>query len=215
MNLPKIPKHYAFKVTELLASNNRIGDLTIDNIRDVKFLDLRHNNLDNLEPEVLSALWKMEKVSLGGNPWRCECSTIKFFNSIKDMKLILTDYDEMFCHNIGKRFADLKSFEVCFPWLLLSICLTILATFGITIGIFYKYKKDIKIFLYAHELCLWFVSEDDLDDDKIYDAFVCFAANDQHLVEDIIEGLEKDGFHCLVGVRDWSPGEMFPELVRT
>ena len=83
------------------------------------------------------------------------------------------------------------------------------------IALFYKYNKDIKVCLYHHNLCLWFVTEEEIDAHRNYDAFICFSEFDQELVLDIIEGLEQgpEGFELLVGSRNWMAGQMIPELV--
>lgn len=213
--LPKIPKDFALNITILLASNNFIAQLTVDNLhRDISTLDVRNNSLQHLTNEVIAELRNIKEVWLSGNPWLCDCSNLEFFNAMKDYKEV-RDYDELYCANLGKKISQLHPYEVCFNWPIVASCAIALAFSGVLTGVFYKYKKTIKIILYAHNMCLWFVSEEELDEDKTYDAFVCFASPDQHLVEEIILKLEaeSDSFECLVGVRDWPAGEMFPELV--
>lgn len=214
--LPDIPDDFKFNVTEISAPNNSIVVMNVRNVRDeVKVLDLRQNKLSGLPQNVIEKMRKMEEVLLGGNHWLCDCSSLEFFKSIKTLKNVIVDYETLVCENLGKRFDDLEPFQVCFNWPVVAAVGIFSGLCGIIIGLFYKFKKDIKIFLYAHNMCLWFVSEEELDKDKIYDAFVCFAADDQLMVEDIIIGLESDshGFQCLVGCRDWPPGRMFSELV--
>lgn len=216
INLPVIPEHFKFNITKISAINNKIAVVTSDSIADdLKFLDLRNNSLRYLSKEVIKKLKNLQTLSLSGNPWLCDCSSLDFFNNIKSIKHLIVDYDEVFCQNLEKKFDALQSYQVCFNWPLVSIIASILGLFGVISTLFYKFKKDIKIFLYAHNMCLWFVSEDELDEDKVYDAFICFTADDQHLVEDIIFELEKEenGYDCLVGIRDWPPGHMFAELV--
>lgn len=216
-NLPKIPKSFNFNVTEIIGRNNSISVFTTEDFTgDVNVIDLRNNKLQSLMEDVLEKMSTMNvSMLLGGNPWLCDCSTLEFFNSIKSLKNIISDYDDIVCHNLGRKLYDLKSFDVCFNWPLLASCGIGLGIIGIFTGLFYKFKKDIKIFLYAHNMCLWFVSEEEVDHDRVYDAFVCFAEPDQPLVEEIILGLESepDSYQCLVGIRDWPPGHMFSELV--
>lgn len=215
--LPDLPNHSEFKVTELLASNNSIDELTIDNLNDhLIVLDMRNNKLRFLSDAIVGKLSGIQKVFLGGNPWHCDCSTVEFFSAIKLNKGSIADYDDVYCENLGKKFSDLKQYEVCFETIyIVAIGGLFFGIIGTVLALFFKYKKDIKIFLYAHNMCLWFVSEDELDEDKVYDAFFCFAAADQHMVEDIIIELESEpnSFKCLVGIRDWPPGRMFAELV--
>lgn len=215
--LPAVPIRYDYQVIELLASNNVIEEISVDNLGNhLKVLDLRNNSLQSLSASVMDKIIKIEKVYLGLNPWKCDCSTIEFFKSIELFKKVIVDYETLHCDNLNKRFVDLKSIDVCFDLIyIILICGILFGFVGLLVGLFYKYKKDIKIFLYSHDMCLWFVTEEELDSDKSYDAFFCFAALDQPLVEDLILDLEKEpnNFKLLVGIRDWPPGYWFPELV--
>lgn len=215
-SLPEIAQSKDYNVTKMNASNNSILTVTVNNFGDsVSVLDLSNNSLDYLNKDVLTKISKMRNVSLGLNPWICDCSSLDFFSSIKSISNIISDYDNMFCENLGKKFDDVIDLEVCFNWALVAGFAGFLAVSGLLSSLFFKFKKDIKIFLYAHDMCLWFVNEEEIDEDKIYDAFVCFASEDQGIVENIIIELESEpeGFRCLVGIRDWEPGHMFPELV--
>lgn len=201
---------------EIHASNNLINELSIGDGK-IDILDIRNNSLIFIDDATLEKLMAIRNISLGGNPWRCECSRLNFFTSIKNIKDKIHDYENVYCENLFKPFADLEALDVCFELVIYFIASlgVFFGLLGVVTGLFYRHKKDIKIFLYAHNMCLWFVKEDELDEDKVYDAFVCFAADDQPAVEDIIVGLETEpnNFKCLVGVRDWPPGHMFAELV--
>lgn len=215
-SLPAFASNFTFNVTKVFAFNNSIAELKLISIAEsTEVLDLRNNSLKFLAEEVMEKLKRIKNVSLGGNPWLCDCSTLDFFNAMKAQKNHINDFNDMYCDNLNRMFDDLESFEVCFNWPIVAGVSGGLGVVGVILALFYKYQKDIKIFLYAHDMCLWFVSEDELDEDKVYDAFVCFADPDQPIVEDIILGLEAEpeSFQCLVGIRDWPPGHMFTQLV--
>lgn len=60
--------------------------------------------------------------------------------------------------------------------------------FGLLIGLlfvlYYKFQNGIRIWWYAHQCCLWFVTEDELDQDKLYSAFLIYAHQDEAFVMD-------------------------------
>ena len=214
--LPTIPDNLELQVTEVQAQNNLIEYVTLANIRDsLKILDLRNNKISVLNIKVAAKFKTMNTTSLGGNPWICDCFMFNLFQFLH-VKNILIDFDDVKCENFNKTLSDVDVSEVCFNWNFVIIpCAVIFGMFSLLIALFYKFTKDIKIFLYHHNMCLWFANEDDLDADKKYDAFFCFAALDQHLIEDIVERLEDGpkGFKLLVGERNWMAGQMIPELV--
>lgn len=214
--LPSIPNEFDFNVTRLAASYNSIASIGTDNLsKDIRYLDLRNNSLKSLSDDVTDMLAQMDSILLGGNPWVCDCRSLSFFKAMKHLEPLIEDFDDMICENMHQPFKELSHFEICFNWPLVAVFAAVLAVLAMLVGLFYKYQKDIKIFLYAKNMCLWCVSEEELDEDKVYDAFICFAAQDQETVEELIFGLQDAPgyFKTLVGVRDWPPGEMIPELV--
>lgn len=213
-SLPDISRERKLSITKIDAVNNSIADLRINNLNSrLKCLDLRNNSMKHISHDVIQALGKLQQVMLSGNPWICDCTNLDFFTNLKTIKNVIKDYDEVHCSNLNKKFADLTPREVCFDWPLVAACGIVLGAFGVFLSLFYKFKKSIKIFLYAHDMCLWFVNEEELDEDKNYDVFVCFASADKRLVNDIITELESDQVTCLVGTRDWPPSHSIPELV--
>lgn len=205
------------KVTELKAANTGLKEISPDHLGDdLEILDLRNNQLTSLKYDVMNKLGKVKNISLSGNPWICDCSTQEFFKFVIYNQARIYDFNDTYCTN-GKRFKDLHESDICIDKILImSISAAIFGLIGIILGLFYRFKKYIKIFLYAYNMCLWFASEEEIDKDKVYDAFVCFAADDLPIVEDIILGLESEpeSFKCLVGIRDWPAGEMVTKLVR-
>lgn len=218
-HLPRIPEDFTLNITEIHASNNLLEDLKYEQLRSqIKVLDIRNNNFKSLRADLILNLLRNTNLLLGGNSWRCECNNLEFFSLLKSLKENINDFDNIRCDNIGKTFNDLETFDLCFETIfIILICGIAVGIIGILFAFFYKYRKDIKIFLYSYGICLWFVKEHDLDRDKSYDAFFCFASPDQQIVEEIIIWLENEenNFKCIVGVRDWEPGEMFSKLAIT
>jgi len=95
----------------------------------------------------------------------------------------------------------------------------LLAVFGIVVGLllalYYSYKTEIKIWLYSHNIT-WSITEESLDQDKKYDAFISFSHKDEELVSiHLVPGLEGGStpFKLCLHYRDWVVGDWIPAQI--
>lgn len=101
---------------------------------------------------------------------------------------------------------------------LMVVCIS-LAVCGVLIGallsFYYRYTTEIKIWLYSHNVT-WPISEESLDYDKKYDAFLSFSHKDEELVaKHLVPGLEGDTapFKLCLHYRDWVVGDFIPSQI--
>jgi len=101
---------------------------------------------------------------------------------------------------------------------IIAISIT-LAVFGIILGLllalYYSYKTEIKIWLYSHNIT-WSITEESLDQDKKYDAFISFSHKDEELVSvHLVPGLEGGStpFKLCLHYRDWVVGDWIPAQI--
>lgn len=214
--LPNIMYQRSLQVTAINASHNRIESISYENLKiGLLRLDLSYNQLTMITSDVLQMFAMILILNIAYNPWFCDCKAAEFLGHVKNFNHSIRDYQQISCED-GRLFGNIEIDDICFKTVyILAILGVILGFIGLVFATFYRYKKNIKIWLYNHNMCMWFVTEKEIDEDKIYDAFVVFATPDQSLVEDLVEGLEsaKNRFTCCMGLRDWPPGKSLIDLV--
>ncbi|XP_055906908.1 protein toll [Eupeodes corollae] len=226
-SLPNLTAPGYANVVHLYAAHNNISQIDVQNLpKNLRTLDLSYNKFIALNSSVLEYFNKsktIQSLSLSQNPWLCECESkglLEFvqwnFKKIPDLKLML-------CSS-GEKFQALSISTICpFEENLVIAMSMLIALIGLTLGVlaalYYKYQVEIKVWLYAHNMCLWFVTEEELDKDKKYDAFLSYSHQDEDLVADYLVPELENGptpFKLCLHLRDWVVGEFIPtQIVRS
>lgn len=166
-------------VTKLTLAGNQLSMISQENLPPkLEELDLHDNLFETLSEAVilsLSNITTLKQISLRGNPWRCDCTKnefVAFVSFVKKLsaedKVKVKDYYEIECSN-GRLLKDIDEAGLCTENqnLIVIILCFITAIMGIVLGglaaLYYKYQKQIKMWLYSHNMLLWFVTEEELD----------------------------------------------------
>jgi len=183
--------------------------------------------VSKIRPDVLEFLINSDNLTyltLHDNPWKCDCDAISLLHFIQTRYRKISDkskLSQVICYGINKSISSVTFYDICqFDLTIIynsSIAITLI---GLIIGfvgtMYYKYKRHIKIWLFAHQWCLRFVTEEELDCDKLYDAFVSFSHKDSDFVEDeLVPKLESgpSPFKLCLHYRDWLAGEWISDNI--
>ena len=187
-------------------------------------LKLNNNKIIKMSSDAINFLKNattLQNLTLEANPWLCDCDAVDFRNFIKMKSDSNPELLNVKCNGYDSLISEMTPEELCptdTTWIV-AVSLTI--TFagmiiGILAAIYYRYQQEIKVWLYAHQCCLWCVTEDELDRDKIYDAFVCYSHKDDDFVENnILQKLEEGPkpYKLCIHTRDWLAGEWIPNQI--
>lgn len=222
--LPDIHLRGYSEVKEIYAENNRINKLNISNLpSNLTVLKLSNNNLQSIDAQVWEALNKtknLKSLSLAGNPWLCNCESKTLLSFVQLRYRLISDLDQMKCGVDQRKIGKLTFEDICNEIKWYIVLGSTIAVMGILLGIvfavYYKYQQEIKVWLYAHNMCLWLVTEEELDKDKKYDAFISFSHKDEEfVVEELLPNLESEPnpYKLCIHDRDWVPGVFIPSQV--
>lgn len=223
-SLPRILDDGFKNVTQLTLSSNNFTNIDLSILPpNITVLKLDGNNISNLDfqsSEFLTNARQLQLISLQNNPWRCDCQ-LKDFLGFTQIHFDKVDKLANVTCVGGKPISELTVNDICpFSSTAVVISSISIAIFGLIIGLFialyYRFNQEIKVWLYAHQICLWFVTEEELDRDKLYDAFVSFSHQDQDFViKHIVPGLENGprNFKLCLHYRDWVVGDYIPTQI--
>ncbi|KAH8381502.1 hypothetical protein KR093_006866, partial [Drosophila rubida] len=228
--LLKLPVYNAIgyaNVTSLYLAGNNLTQLEEHHLpRHLQYLDLRRNQLELLNATVLSYLnSSMDRLQmrLAANPWVCECKASDLLLYMQSKQERVLDGYDVYCSDaeMPTRLMDLRKYDLCpQPRSLLIALIVVISLTGFLIGIsaavYYKYQQEIKIWLYAHNLCLWLVTEADVDKDKKFDAFISYSHKDREFIENhLVPRLENGNqkYKLCVHGRDWLVGGLITDNI--
>ncbi|KAL1488353.1 hypothetical protein ABEB36_014830 [Hypothenemus hampei] len=153
-----------------------------------------YRNLDGGFVRKLKNTTTLINLYLKDNPLECTCKSLDF------QKYLIQYYYKTY------QSLPIAFIAVHYP----STIACYSSVFSILIALYYHYQTEIKIYLYAKNMCLWLATEKELDKDKIYDVFVSYVNQDEHFISEyLLPGLDRFDypFKVCIHSRDWYPGE--------
>lgn len=221
--LPTIKMPGYQHVSEIYARNNSIRTLRPENLpTGLVLLDVSHNYMSSINASFLqqrfNSTYALQNISLGFNPWMCDCNAKDLVLFLQTHFKKIDDFYKIRCASgeLLSEMNDLCPADRTFT-IVVSILIALLGLFlGAVAALYYKYQQEVKVWLFAHNFCMWFVSEEELDKDKKYDAFISFSHEDEDFVTEHLQPELENGpypFKLCLHYRDWKVGEFIPHQV--
>lgn len=211
-------------VSKLSLADNLL--VSLDGVKqlpgNLSLLDVRRNRISVFDQDFIDYLANNTmNLAMGGNPLSCDCSALPLLGFVRAQPQRVQDMGDIYCSGRPEKpFQQMEVGELCPSYILLIGCILggLVIVICLISVVYLIYQQELKIWLYNHNFCLWWVSEEELDKDKTYDAFISYSHKDEQLIAQLLPKLES-GLHafrvCLHG-RDWLVGDCIPEqIVRT
>jgi len=220
-------------ISGLYLSNNKIEEVEINMLpKELEMLTLDHNYIKTVNETKLEYFSKMiqkqqMKLKIGNNPFYCSCKNRDLFHFLKNAENYILDAQNVSlkCEMKELNLLAARLHEFCetsiSAILIAIVCAIIFLLIVICIVLsFYSCHSDtIKIWIYSKSWARIFFTEDLIDKDKPYDAFLSYSHADADFVEKVLlQGLENaknpdHRYKCLIHTRDWNIGEMIPHQI--
>lgn len=224
----ELSKYKALKMVNLDDNQITSIDSMLENAPELlEELSLRHNNLKRWQPELAGLGFDLD---LMDNPWTCDCDA-------KDFKVFLLanfrrikNYKELRCSKpvkVDGRGENLLSKitpqDLC-PFDnrgFIALGVVVVFVFGlafISMILYFKNRNLVIAFTYIHfhNVFVCFFKEDDLDEERKFDAFLSYSTSDRDVAIEILQRLETDAkasdtvaapFNLCLHERDFMPGQ--------
>ncbi|KAF2878694.1 hypothetical protein ILUMI_27473 [Ignelater luminosus] len=211
-------------VTRLYLFSNNINEISWVP-QNIKILELHNNNISYINNTVLSVLNAslFTNMTLGNNPWICDCSIVDLINFFTSSNIAHRQIDvkNATCKNNGKHIVGLKIEDVCPNYIVLYLSLILCIAVPLVIccilyAAYTNHKEEIKVWLFAHNMFLWFVHEEELDKNKKYDAFISYSHEDEEFVLKKLQPVLENGdnsYKLCLHIRDFIPGEFISKQI--
>lgn len=186
-------------------------------------LSLHDNNITRLRFEELIAFnnTRLRNLTMHNNPFICDCDTTSFTKYLQEHYKKVQHLHNITCAGTDLEVVEMTRDELCpLPKDLIIALSTAFIVISLLLStclvLYYRYNMEIRVWLYAHQMCLWFVTEEELDKDKEYDAFISYSQRDEDfIIPEMITNLEKGQkrYKLCLHYRDWIVGEFITKNI--
>uniref|UniRef100_A0A182QDR2 TIR domain-containing protein n=1 Tax=Anopheles farauti TaxID=69004 RepID=A0A182QDR2_9DIPT len=202
----------------LYLSNNNLTTLAPESLpTELEELDVSSNRLATASSQLVDALKNrttLQSIHLAANPLVCECGE-PLITFVHEYTRHVADSHALRCAD-GRPIDSSTVSELCRTrtQLIIALCLLLAILTSVVLalfGLYTRYEHEVKVWLFRNNLLQWLVAEEQLDQDKRYDAFVSYSHQDEAFIaEELVPTLEREpmNFKLCWHVRDFMPGEM-------
>uniref|UniRef100_A0A182XNF5 TIR domain-containing protein n=1 Tax=Anopheles quadriannulatus TaxID=34691 RepID=A0A182XNF5_ANOQN len=204
-------------IRRLNIANNSFTTLPGDSLPEqLELLDVSGNQLTEVDAAFIIKLnhTALRNISLSANPWDCHCENPLLAFAV-DNAARIAGYSTLQCSDgqpiNSATLNDLCAWPTTLKFYISAAVSLVLAACLLAIWLYMKYSLEIKVWLFKHNLLQWLVTEEQIDTDKRYDAFISYSHKDEAFITDhLLPRLESEelNFKICWHVRDFMPGEM-------
>lgn len=222
LEIPKFLSNFSRLEHLLLRFNNLTTLPRLANLH-LRSLTLSNNRLARFPFQSITAAY-LQTISLSENPWICDCQTLPFVRWMLSEKDKIVDLNQTKCGSNNDKFQSQKIVSLTEP----SLCPSLIALYStVAVGValilltvaggkivYNKYRMYIRVWFYSRGFSCF--KEDDLDENKQFDAFVSYSSLDESFVlfklVPTLESGEKPYYLCLHS-RNFVPGSYIQDNI--
>jgi len=188
---------------------------------ETKFKDSKKTTLQYFQNKLKQSNLSLR---LGSNPYECNCNSLDLLHFLKMFYSHVADKDDLTvkCLEKDKRLFTQNEEELCqsFPVFTYLIPAIFFILVVITFLILHIHKETLMIYIFSKSWGKIFFSEEKIDINKPYDAFLSYSHHDEDFVEKVLlpgleseENLKEEQYKCLIHTRDWKVGDMISDQI--
>ncbi|XP_076359046.1 uncharacterized protein LOC143251678 [Tachypleus tridentatus] len=195
----------------------------------LEVISLRGNYLTEVSNDIIKQVEDLQNLNLrlGKNPWKCNCHALEFKLWLTENLHKVTDIEDIYCskpleldgtlHN--ELLVQIPDTVLCphnnWPQKIKLISISVISLiFAVLLFVasvfYYRNKRTFIAYMYIHLYGIFkcFFTEKELDEDKIFDAFISYGSSDRDVSFSILKELEnkEPHFKLCIHDRDWLVG---------
>ncbi|TRY68548.1 hypothetical protein TCAL_11013 [Tigriopus californicus] len=188
-------------------------------------LSISNNFIQTFDVDTLTLFKTLIKIELGNNQFECSCDSKLLIQFSRRYQNLVNDIENVtiVCDGVPRPILDIQIHELCYDFksdiVNIALPIVIIVLIASILALICIVKQDIIIiWIYSQPRLRVFFSEDLMDRDRPYDAFISYSNEDKEYVEgNLVPQLESNSdirYKCCIHCRDFNIGLNISEQIK-